>query len=248
MIPHITDLNTIGSNTFVAEGTYGYGDIVGATSYALRSNYRNICFVWFTDRKWSPPNKRYHKNDPETILERTDYIVQKMSRTIKVSHVLKDGGVVRPYHKYRQNYYDTLHPFLDQSEDHGHIALWTTKYNVDNIYYHPQRRFKDPIHHDDIMKALNLIDIPIEHVSYRDPIHSTFEKIRTASICIGYEGIGQLIAKNYYKPTITFSSGIISKFTTGEWGAITERLDDRVINIEEEVKRQRKIICKLIEQ
>lgn len=242
MIAHIKDLNTIGNDTFVAEGTYGYGDIVGSAAYALRNHYKKICFVWFTNRRWSPPDKKYHKDDPESILERTNYIVRKMSKTMRVSHVLKDGMISRPYHAYRQRYYDTLCPFLDKAEDRGHVALWTTKYNADNIHYHPKLQFKDPVHHDDIMQALDVVDAPIAHVSYRDPIHTTFEKIRTASICIGYEGIGQLIAKNYYKPTITFSRGNISKCTTGEWGLLTDRLDNRIMNLEQEIKRQNKLI------
>lgn len=245
MIPHISDLNTIGNDTFVAEGTYGYGDIVGATAYACKNHYRKICFVWFTNRKWSPPDNKYHINDPESILERTDFIVRKMSKTMRVSHVLKDGEIIRPYHTYRQRYYDTLYPFLDRAEDHGHIALWTTKYNIDDIHSHSTAKFKDPIHHDDVMQALTVIDAPIEFVSYRDPIRNTFERIRTASVCIGYEGIGQLIAKNYYKPTITFSRGNISKCTTGEWGLLTDTLDDRLLNLEQEILRQSKLIKNL---
>jgi hypothetical protein len=171
-----------------------------------------------------------------------------MSRDIEISHVLKDGKIKRPYHEYRQKYNDTLYGFLDQPADRGHIALWTSKNNIDNLHYHPRRKFKDPIQHDDIMQALSFSEARIEYVSYREPIHTTFEKIRTASICIGYEGIGQLIAKNYYKPMITFSRGNISKYTTGEWGVITDKLDDRLLNIEQEITRQNDIICKLTER
>jgi hypothetical protein len=248
MIPHITDLNTIGNDTFVAEGTYGYGDIVGATAYALNCNYSNICFVWFDNRQWSPPTKRYHEKDPETTLERTNFIVRKMSKLIGIFHVRKEIFDKRPPSSYKNRYHDTLHSFLDESKDQGHIALWTSKHNVDQIHFQPKRRFKDPIHHDKIFNALSITDLPIQYVSYRDPIHVTFEKIRTASICIGYEGIGQLIAKNYFKPTITFSRGTISQSTTGEWGVVTDSLDDRVINIEKQIEEQKRMICTLTEQ
>lgn len=246
-IARIKDLSTIGNDTFIAEGTYGYGDIVGAVAYALKNKYKKICFLWFNDRKWCPPDTRYHKDDPETVLERTNYIVRKMSYDIEILHFIKET-FVRPYYSYKKKHDKTLYSFIDDPEDYGHIALWTSKYNVDQLRSDPLREFKDPIHHDKIINALKILERPIEFVSYREPIHHTFEKIRTASICIGYEGMGQLIAKNYYKPMITFSRGIISKSTTGKWGMITDSLDDRIFNIEEEIKRQREIICRLTER
>lgn len=245
------------------EGTYGYGDAINAVTNALWQSYQlddvvNLEMQWHIDRSYYPPTQKYHPNDPETILERFDYILKsfKGHERINVSH--HDRVFKYKDEKLRFKWYPRWHqgrPYSAQWDtikdpiDNGYICLWEPSQNVDSVHRTFATSFKDPLSRDGTWDRLYkcLEGYEVRRISYRMPIDEVFETIRGARYCVGYEGIGQLIAKNFWKPMTTFiyTNDVgyrnVAKMTSGTWASKTE---SPLVDIEDEIKRQLPIINK----
>lgn len=124
-------------------------------------------------------------------------------------------------------------------QDGGYVAIWDS---IENIDY--PSRWKDPVHPASMWELAKTVNQDIKRVSYRMSMDYVFETIANASFCIGYEGLGNVIAYNYKKPMIIFSeSSIISRATSGPWSRIFTRIDSKLINnIDTIIDEQRAMI------
>lgn len=122
------------------------------------------------------------------------------------------------------------------STDDGHIAVWDSS---ENYRYPP--RWKDPVHPNCIRDLAKSAGKEIRLVNYRMPVDYVFSMIASSSFCIGYEGMGNVIAYNYRKPMVVFSeSKIISRNTSGPWAHITPRVtQDLIDNLDSIIDEQR---------
>jgi hypothetical protein len=133
------------------------------------------------------------------------------------------------------------------------IVCWTPTYNVDCLTDDPGTAYKDPLSSfggwdmlDTFMRNVYLPDHPgteLVYVGYRDKVSDVLEHIRTSTLCIGYEGIGNVIARQHWKPLITFSSQrAMSNITSGPWAKITPRFSRVFDDLYAEMTSQQNLI------
>lgn len=226
------------------EGTYGYGDIAGAIANAIRYD-KDLVLNWHKDQKFFPPHQKYHENDPESVLDRTHFIIDQFDGDVLVTHNIKNKREYR--FKGREDefkWYGTIAPTVKQPEVTDTVVVWHPLNNKDKLHMNWGTQYKDTLDSKKWSTLFSLLeDENVVQVSYRDPIEYVFESIRKAKLCIGYEGIGQVIAKNFWKPLITFSDfEMLSKITGGPWSHVTPRLDNSVMDINETIEKQLELI------
>jgi len=248
------------------EGSYGYGDILGAYCHASRISHElqdqvQLKFIWYADRHWMPKENKYHIDDPETVLERANLIQNYINMgDVVVKHENVDAYKgTEPYQKNRPRYFNrkntsdwkyTMWSMMDQPEDLGHIAVWHPKNNIDRFNKHPIRKWKEPINDDKLDAYIQFVSLTtkkeVKEVHYRMPVDEVFETIRTASFCIGHDGIGNVISKNYFKPIIVFSLQKLSKITSGPWAFHTHKIVPRHADVKDIISYQSDLIqtCK----
>jgi len=146
-------------------------------------------------------------------------------------------------HRRAQSVFEWLgYPDIDLQRtprNEGHIAVWESSTNL-----RPSPRWKDPVHPNDILDFANSLGYDVMTVNYRMPVSEVFQIISSSSFCIGYEGIGNVIAYNYRKPMVIFSeSKIITRNTSGPWPYVTRKITpDLVDNIDRIIDEQRVMI------
>lgn len=224
------------------EGTYGYGDIVGAVTNAMwryqRTGDNELTFMWYTERPWHPPEQHYDANDPESIIERVNYIISSFKGTqeLSIKHEVIEGKAHRFENRWKSNqWWATMWDTEIQPVDDGSIVVWHPFNNVDDLrkegsgtaYKSPMSRYT----WSKVTHALEMSGRRIEYVNYRMPIHEVFDKISKAHLCVGYEGIGQLISKSFWKPLITYSNQKkLSHVTGGPWSLIDNKYNENVLH------------------
>lgn len=222
------------------EATYGYGDILGAYCYSSRISHEkkervNLEFWWYNDRPFYPPQNKFHPEDPESVLERVE-LIQKLVNIKKVEITHKDlpehTGDIRQRKRFLNrndfNWESTLWEMRDQPEDLGHFAVWSSRTNKEDYRKHTLKHWKVPYTYEEfddfvlnMQKASGKTPI---YVDYRMPVKEVFEIIRTSSFCVGNDGIGNVISKNYFKPIIVTSKDThLSKIHAGPWAFIINK-------------------------
>jgi len=224
------------------EATYGYGDILGAYCYASRvstekNEHINLEFWWYKDRSWYPPQNKFHPDDPESVFERLEKIKNFVKiENVKVSH--KDlpeyqGNIkdrIRHSKRNHTGFKSTLWKMQKQAEDLGHIAVWTGRTNKEDLRKHSLKHWKIPVTYDEmdeyIREAEKATGKKAIYVDYRMPVDEVFDIIRTSSFCIGNDGIGNVISKNYFKPIIAMTKQpSMTKVNSGPWAFIINPKD-----------------------
>ena len=260
-------------NDLVWEGTYGYGDAIGCITNALWIDHigaargkvsaedtKRVLVRWHKDRKWCPPQKKYHPDDPETILKRWMSIKEFFVGHEKIHYHMVDydyNGPARDRRSYEhrwntQQWWSTVWEHKFNTYDGGYICMWVPEHNVDNLTDEYGTAYKDPltIHGTSkenqwprLMSSLERRGV-VKYINYRMPVEEVFETIAGASICYGYEGIGQMIAKNMWKPMVTYSGlDSVSKRTGGPWQFITDTLHEHDLDIDRVIQLQKKMIA-----
>jgi hypothetical protein len=122
----------------------------------------------------------------------------------------------------------------------NHIAVWTTEKNLTRAH-----GWKDPIgweRMEEYFQELEKKGHEIRRVSYRDDIEYVFETIASAKMCIGYEGMGNLISHMFRKPILVFSKNVYhSKITSGMWAEITPTIEEKHKDVELMIAEQYKL-------
>lgn len=136
-------------------------------------------------------------------------------------------------------WWGTQHPYITPTQNYDQkIVIWAPTLNVDDPTLDAGTKYKDPLtvnnEWSEFFKMVDLIWKPsydIQYINYRMPVRETLQHIKEADLCIGYEGIGNIIARTYWKPLVTFSSwNPMSRFTSGPWAKILERVNDYLMD------------------
>jgi len=125
-----------------------------------------------------------------------------------------------------------------KGKEEDYIVVWTTELNKT-----PVTREKDPIGwegQEEYLRELEKRGHRIKRISYRDSGKKIFETIANAKMCIGYEGMGNLISRMFRKPIIVFSgTPLLSYVTSGHWAHITTSINEDIFEIDRIIHGQK---------
>lgn len=183
----------------------GYGDFVTGLGYAHTSAIKyqipvHIEFYWNHSKE-----HLFSPLDPETIVERCDYIYSIMRQLpqVSVSHQFSVNPDFRFYNQLDE--FNPMHGLWytdmpDQTKK-KHVAIWTTDFNVSFPGH-----WKDPINTkwNDIRAKLS--DYVLEEITYRTPVKEAIEIINRCEFGIGYDGLAHQLFKFMWKPLFVFCS------------------------------------------
>lgn len=219
------------------EATYGYGDILGAFANAQLHHLKsgedvNLKFRWYDDRPWYNHDEKYHPDDAETPMERLNKIhaMCHYANKIHVSHeYLKGDPDNRDRYDnrlYTNKWYGTvaqllIHPYIEDEDEHK-VVIWDPRNNKDRV--DNKKSSLSDKQWDWIMRELKSKYPNHVVVDYRMPVEDVFWHIATATLCIGYEGMGNVIAKSFWKPMIIYSYNTkVGRVTSGPWAVFDNK-------------------------
>ena len=224
-------------------GTWGVGDF----QHAL-----NVCHQYCFDYRikvnlemhWQhAKDYLHHPKDPETIVERMEWLHTKYHRQedVTVTHVfnsdLFEAGNVNPNREKARFYFDSdkYHPTSAPPNDwifkeeefvpkKRKIVIWTPHYNSE-----PPRGWKKFLTNDDwhdIIKLLTWEGWILVELTYRTPIKDAYKQIQECDFIFSYDGMWHYIAKNFGKPIFIPSWEPITHYNTPQ--AVTKHSRERV--------------------
>ena len=255
----------------------GYGDILRSVYYAgeLAKIYNKCCKIIFaspTSTKFWMVCPKYlkrpdRKNEQEVWNYRDDAAVVRnvlkelnLPDNVKVSFIHTKEGTVSDelvnthttrILAYQRNIsvsqwlgFPDLKPKREGKEG-DYIAVWTTELNRT-----PVRVEKDPVgwHTMEMyLKKLERNGHKLKRISYRDNGKKIFETIANAKMCIGYEGMGNVISRIFRKPIIVFSKlPYLSRVTSGQCAHVVKNVEPELYEIDSLIELQKKIIEKSV--
>ena len=200
-------------------GTPGVGDFMMALNvchnYAHRFNCRiNLEMHWEHGEGYL-----HHPDDPETIVERMEWIHSRYHRSedVSISHCynsdLFEHGAFNPNKQKRRFYFDSgafddpsFQPDADwvfkKSEfitpKPKKLVIWTPQHNKE-----PPRSWKRFLTFEDwssIIEMFRREEWNIVELSYRTPIRDAYRQVQSAELVICYDGMWHYIARNFAKP------------------------------------------------
>jgi hypothetical protein len=181
----------------------GYGDFVTGLGYAHTSAIKyqtpvHIEFYWNHSR-----DHLFSSLDPETIVERCNYIYSIMRQLSQVS--INHKFDVNPDFRF-YNQLDEFNPMhglwytdIPNHTKKKHVAIWTTDFNVSFPGH-----WKDPVNKrwNDIRAKLS--EYVLEEITYRTPVKEAIEIINRCEFGIGYDGLAHQLFKFMWKPLFVF--------------------------------------------
>jgi hypothetical protein len=181
----------------------GYGDFVTGLGYAHTSAIKyeipvHIEFYWHHSK-----NHLFSPLDPETIVQRCDYInsIMRPLPQVSVSHRFNADSTFRFYNQLDE--WNPMHGLwytsLPEKTKKKHVAIWTTDFNISFPGNH-----KDPVNKrwNDIRAKLS--DYVLEEITYRTPVREAIEIVNRCEFGIGYDGLAHQLFKFMWKPLFVF--------------------------------------------
>lgn len=181
----------------------GYGDFVTGLGYAHTSAIKyeipvHIEFYWHHSK-----NHLFSPLDPETIVQRCDYIksIMRPLPQVSVSHRFNADSTFRFYNQLDE--WNPMHGLwytsLPEKTEKKHVAIWTTDFNISFPGSH-----KDPVNKrwNDIRTKLS--DYVLEEITYRTPVREAIEIVNRCEFGIGYDGLAHQLFKFMWKPLFVF--------------------------------------------
>lgn len=181
----------------------GYGDFVTGLGYAHTASIKyqvpvEIEFHWNHSKDYL-----FSSDDPETIVDRCEYIysIMKKNPMVGVSHKFNSPHKFRFYNQLDE--FNPLHGLWYSSLKHTtkskHVAIWTAE---NNLTFPGQ--LKDPVNQRWNEVREKLSDYKIEEITYRTPVREAIDIIRRCEFGIGYDGLAHQLFKFMWKPIIVF--------------------------------------------
>lgn len=217
---------SMGLNIFKFRGTPGIGDSMFAMNVAHNYAYQNktqveLHFYWPHDEDYY-----FHFEDPETIVERTNYIHQFYYRSNDV--IIKHFYNMNNEHvnKYRMTLNDVccIHnedgTWFDEDtypewlfderyikkEKEYKVVIWRSLFNAN------EPRWWKRLTNDKVIPLLKQQDLDVIELDYRTPISEVFYHISECDFVVGYDGMWHYIARNFLKPMLIISSERFTKY------------------------------------
>lgn len=174
-----------------------------------------------------------HPKDPETIIERTNWIHSCYHRRnqVTIKHVcesdLFDHGNMNPKTDKTRHIYHTDNPDVVNHDlpandwifrpNHfngstNKVVIWTPSHNSQ-----APRNWKNFLTNDDwydIIRILSGQGWNIVELTYRTPIRDAFKQIQEANFVVCYDGMWHYIARNFSKPMFIPSWEKITTYNT----------------------------------
>ena len=206
----------------ITQNSYGYGDIIRLVSYAtqIQKMYKIPVAVKFivTHKKIDLSENIFkilnHYDldiDYQVCIGTLEEYANKYCNLLKLEYakmVREMLGCPKLKTKHKP-------------EEHNHIAVWHHYKNLKR-----PESYKIPFTKKQFWNFVSEYD-NIKFVDYRMDIKRVFSVIRTAKLCVGYEGLGQQIAYHYNKQIVTLSTNKdVSINTGGPESYITDNLND----------------------
>lgn len=210
------------------KGTVGVGDFMHGLNVAYcRSYYMGapvtLDFHWYHDEDYL-----YHFEDPETIIERFEYIHNFYNKTdveVKVNHIFNSDNMslyanrFEGYSRIRKGgkrdslkWNDWMFRKLPVATQPGKIVMWNPLSNAEE-----PRPFKRTFDREDWNKVISIIEMQgytVTEIDYRTPISEVMYHIATCECTLSYEGMWHYVAKNMMKPMIVLTKDNITKYHT----------------------------------
>lgn len=209
-------------------GTWGVGDSMNALNvchyYARSKGIKvNLEMHWSHDE-----NHLESPKDPETIVQRTDWIHTQYHRQddVVLTHVFNSdlfpkGNMNADVGKLRQ-IFDSGHnePFISDwifkpesfVKKKKKIVMWTPTYNTQQP--RTWKRFLTSDDWYDIIKLLSWEGWILVELTYRTSIQDAFKQIAEADFVVCYDGMWHYIARNFGKPMFIPSWENITNYNT----------------------------------
>jgi len=208
------------------KGTIGHGDSMMGLNVAhmmasLLKTTVQMDVHWYHDKDYL-----FHPEDPETIVERFDYIhsMYHNSNTVKVNHIynsteedvrnIRFRGFIED-NKKRGQVINGLNSWIFRRDlftppERNKIVIWKP---FDNAT--PAPKWKLSFSEKDWSKIVKHYLIRkhrynVVELSYRTPIREVFYHIRTCNYVICYDGMWHYITRNFIKPSFVIGDqGVI---------------------------------------
>ena len=209
--------------------TPGVGDFmmglnVAYARYGRKRRPITINFHWYHE-----PDHYHHCEDPETIIERFNYIhnfyykkdAVKVQHTFNSTNPLNDrwegfkNGVPRGMDDLRTKWYEnawSFDPKMSLPTDDNKVVIWRPMMNAE-----VPRLWKRRVTDDEwqiIIDSLEDLGYNVVELEYKTPISEATYHINTCSFTLSYDGMWHYIARNFYKPMIVLSNDAITHFHT----------------------------------
>lgn len=205
------------------KGTIGHGDSMMGLNVAhmmasLLKTTVHMDVHWYHDKDYL-----FHPEDPETIVERFDFIKLKYynENTVKVQHIFNSNEEdikkirFRGFIEDKKTRGQVIHGlnswvFADKAETSNNVVIWKPFNNAT-----PPQKWKLSFSKTD----WNLIEnhylkskhkYNIVELDYRTPISVAYEEIKKCKFVVCYDGMWHYITRNFCKPAIVFGNqGVI---------------------------------------
>ena len=186
----------------------------------------------------------FHFEDPETIIERTNYLHQFYhdKESVKINHIFNstDEEIAqlrhRGFQRKRSNmavldgiptWAFRLDSWCDKPVENK-IVFWRPLFNK-ALPWGWKRSFTND-HWERIIDILQSKGFSLTELTYRTPVREALYHIRTCRFCIFYDGMWQYIAKNLCKPVIAMGDSAIIK-THNPQGVYFKKADSKENNL-----------------
>lgn len=205
--------------------TSGMGDIMHGMNLVHNLSHQNYgMHLELRCHWWHEKDHLYHCEDPETIIDRFNYIKSfYMSSNITYDHVINSQEI---RWKQENQKYDWLSKMSTQKHinrwifdpdtflpsDEKKVVIWRPTFNAET-----SRLWKRKIDNDDwnwVIQDLKNKGYKITELCYRTPISEATYHINTCNFIVCYDGMWHYIAKNFYKPMLVTSINPITKYHT----------------------------------
>ena len=209
-------------------GTPGVGDFMMALNvchnYAFVNKKKvSLEMHWRHDETYL-----HHPRDPETIIERMEWIHSKYHRQddVEVSHVYNSNLFQFNHEAEKDRYYFESNAYKPTGGPPNNwifkpeefvsktkkIVMWTPTYNKE-----PPRNWKRFLTNDDwydIIKILRWEGWILQELTYRTPIAEAYRHIQESDFIVCYDGMWHYIARNFGKPMFIPSWEGVTKYHT----------------------------------
>lgn len=205
----------------ITQNSFGYGDIIRLVAYA-----KHLSEVTSEKVKAKYVVTQKDLNKTSNITKILRHYVPEFKYSIEVASLEKYSNKYTNLFRYEnakvvgENIgYPKLTP-IQATDNRNFICVW---HPFDN----PVKADSDkmPIEEKEFFDFFDNLGIHVEYITYNTDIDLIFDRIRTAKLCVGYEGLGQQIAYHFNKPLITLSRlPYVSMNTGGPDSTITDNL------------------------
>lgn len=216
-----------GNDQLYFRGTSGAGDFNYALNVAYMKSFINqkptqLTMHWFHDKDY-----QYHHEDPENIIEKFNYVHNHMmwKHMVSIEHIFNSDrddiwkgryiNLSRGASRKTFGIYNIwpFCPSIDATSIPKKLVLWRPQFNI----VPNTNNGKDPLTNkewEDLLTSFEILGYSITEIDYRTPIREVFYHIRTAELCVSYEGMWHYIAKNFFKPSIVVSEYSVTHMHT----------------------------------